>query len=138
MKSLILKTTATFLLPLILLFSLFLLIRGHHDPGGGFAGGLVASGAFGLYAIAFGTRSVRRMVAIPPFTLMALGLFVAMFSGFLGLFQGKPFLTGVWGKLSLGAFGDISLGTPLFFDVGVYLVVLGVLLSIFFSLMEAE
>ena len=60
MKPLILPTAARFLLPLLLLFSAFLLLRGHNAPGGGFAAGLVAAAAFALYAIATDVRAARR------------------------------------------------------------------------------
>jgi multicomponent Na+:H+ antiporter subunit B len=56
MTSLILKTTARFLMPFLLLFSVFLFLRGHNEPGGGFTGGLVAAAAFALYSIAFGAE----------------------------------------------------------------------------------
>jgi multicomponent Na+:H+ antiporter subunit B len=136
MFSLILRTSTRFLLPLLLLFSIFLLLRGHNDPGGGFVAGLAASAAFALYAIAYDVKSTRQLLKIDPKTLIGLGLLVATGSGLLGLLKAEPFLTGQW--VSLDLFGDSTLyiGTPLFFDVGVYLVVVGVVLSIILTLME--
>ena len=62
MKSIILSATARFLLPILFMFSLFLLVRGHNLPGGGFVGGLVAAAAFVLYAIAHDVEQARREV----------------------------------------------------------------------------
>lgn len=135
MRSLILPTAARFLLPLLLLFSLFLLLRGHNEPGGGFAGGLVAAAAFALYAMAYDVPTARRALRVDPRALIGLGLFVALGSGAVAALGGRPFLTGVWGYLSLPR-AKVDLGTPVLFDVGVYLVVMGVVLTIILSLAE--
>ncbi len=71
--SLILSTATRYLLPLLLLFSLFLLLRGHNEPGGGFVGGLVAVAAFALYALAAGTQEARSLLRVDTRTLMAVG-----------------------------------------------------------------
>ncbi len=65
-NTLILHTAALFIMPLQLMFSVFLLFRGHDEPGGGFIGGLVASGAFVLYAFAFGSEATRRILRVAP------------------------------------------------------------------------
>lgn len=62
--SLILRTAAIIILPLQLVFSVFLLLRGHDEPGGGFIGGLVASGAFSLYLFTFGIRALNRLLGL--------------------------------------------------------------------------
>ncbi|HYG35190.1 MAG TPA: Na+/H+ antiporter subunit B [Clostridia bacterium] len=137
MTSLILQTAARFLIPLMLLFSLFLLLRGHNDPGGGFSGGLVATGAFVLYATAYDVASARRALRVDPHQLCGAGLLVALLSGVAGLFTGKPFLTGLWWTdLEVAHRVKISLGTPFLFDVGVYLAVLGAAVMILLELME--
>lgn len=136
MTSLILRSTTRFLLPLLLLFSVFLVFRGHHEPGGGFSGGLVAAAAFVLVRFAFGVEEVKRILPIDPRALMGTGLIVAIISGSLALFVGQPLMTGLWGKLPIPGVGEIDLGTPLFFDVGVYLAVTGVALSIILPLAE--
>lgn len=135
MTSLIFSTATRYILPLLLLFSVFLLLRGHNEPGGGFVGGLVAAAAFALYVIAFDVATARRMLGIDPRTLIGLGLLVALGSGVIGLFAGQPFMTGLWSDYSVPLLG--KLGTPLFFDIGVYLVVIGVSLTIIFALAEA-
>jgi multicomponent Na+:H+ antiporter subunit B len=134
--SLILRTATRFLLPLLLLFSLFLLVRGHHEPGGGFSGGLVAAAAFVLYQFAFGVKEVRRALPLDPRALLGVGLLVAAGSGSLALLAGRPLMTGLWGRVPVPGFGGLDLGTPLLFDVGVYLTVVGVTLSIILPLAE--
>jgi multicomponent Na+:H+ antiporter subunit B len=134
MRSLILSTAARLLLPLILLFSVFLLLRGHNEPGGGFIGGLVASTAFALYALAYDVKQARRTLRVDPHVLIAAGLLVALVSGLLPLLFGKPFLTGLWIERELPVLGKA--GTPLLFDLGVYLVVFGIMLMILFALAE--
>jgi multicomponent Na+:H+ antiporter subunit B len=124
------------LLPLLLLFSVFLLLRGHNEPGGGFAGGLVAAAAFALYAIAFGPAATRRLLRVQPPALTALGLLATTTSGTMGLLTRQPFLTGLWGNVDLPGLGQLGLGTPVLFDLGVYLAVTGVLLAILLSMME--
>jgi multicomponent Na+:H+ antiporter subunit B len=135
-SSLILRTAALYLLPLLLLFSVFLLVRGHDEPGGGFAGGLAASAAFVLFAIAHGTSSARWGLPGTPLRLTALGLSLAGGSGVAGMFFGRSFFASLWGDLPLPVLGEV--GTPLLFDAGVYLTVIGAVLVMIFSLMEDE
>lgn len=135
MISLILRTATRFLMTLLLLFSLFLLIRGHNEPGGGFIGGLVAASAFILYALAYDPESARRALRFDPLAIAAFGLALAALSGVVGIIAGDAFLTGHW--LSLASVGiDLYVGTPLLFDVGVYLVVVGAVLSALLTLEE--
>ncbi len=130
MTTLIVRTATRYLMPLLLLFSLFLLWRGHHEPGGGFVGGLVAATAFVLLAIADGTSAARRLLRIAPVRLVPVGLATSLVAGLGAFVLGRPFLTGLWPE------AGIALGTPLLFDVGVYLTVVGVVLTILFALME--
>lgn len=138
MKSLILRTTTRYLTPLLLIFSVFLFLRGHNQPGGGFAAGLVAAAPFALLSIAFGAAEARRVLQVKPRFLIGAGLLTSLVSGAIGLLNGRPFLTGVWGYLQLPGLGSVEMGTPVIFDLGVYLVVIGVSLSIIFALEEAE
>ncbi len=135
MTSLILSTATRYMLPLLLLFSIFLLLRGHNEPGGGFVGGLVAAAAFALYAIAYDVATARRTLGIDSRTLIGLGLLVALTSGVISLIAGQPFMTGLWSEYAVPLLGKV--GTPLLFDIGVYLVVIGVTLTIIFGLAEA-
>lgn len=134
MTSLILSTATTYLLPLLLLLSVYLLFHGHDFPGGGFVGGLVAAAAFALYSIAHGAPESRRMLKVDPRTLIGIGLMTALVSGLLPLLFGEPFLTGLWVTIKVPI--ELKLGTPVLFDVGVYLVVIGTTLTIIFSLAE--
>jgi multicomponent Na+:H+ antiporter subunit B len=135
MISIILRTATRFLITLLLLFSLFLLLRGHNEPGGGFVGGLVAAAAFILYGTAYDSESARRALRLDPLAVVALGLLMACFSGLLAVVLGEPFLTGQWASVRfLGL--DLEMGSPLVFDVGVYLVVVGSTLAILLTLEE--
>ncbi len=121
----------------LVLFSLFLFFRGHDEPGGGFIGGLVGAGAFTLYAIAFGTEASKKVLRIHPITLIALGLLSLVISGLIPLFTNDAFLTGKWLFLEFG--GTVwKLSTPLIFDIGVYLCVVGFIVTAIFSLEEQK
>ena len=134
MNTMILRETTRRLVPLILVFSVFLLLRGHEQLGGGFVGGLVASVAFSLYAFVFGPQAARWILRADPRAVGAAGLAVAIASGFVGSMRdGAPFLTGQWGTLA-----GLTVGTPVFFDLGVYLVVVGVMLTFVLGIMEQE
>ena len=135
MKSLILQTTLKLLQPLLVMFSVFLLLFGHNAPGGGFAGGLMLSSVFALHTIAFDVAAARSALRVHPRQLIAVGLLLALGSGTISLLAGEPFMKSLWIAIPLGQF-EISLGTPLVFDIGVYLVVCGVTLLIIFSVAE--
>jgi multicomponent Na+:H+ antiporter subunit A len=126
----IFRTAAGLLMPLLLLFSVFLLMRGHNEPGGGFVGGLAAAAAFALYAIAFGVRRARQALRVRPLTLLGAGLLIALASGLPALLRGQPFLTASWIS------APVALGTPVLFDLGVFLVVAGVVVMMIFALAE--
>ena len=135
MKDLILRTAANYMLPLLLLFSVFILLRGHYLPGGGFVGGLIASIAFVLYAFAYKLKNTRNLLKISPEFLISLGLLLALLSGLAPLFfTGEPFMTGLWFPDPVPVIGNV--GSALFFDIGVYMVVIGVTLTIIFAVSE--
>lgn len=121
-------------MPLLILFSIFLLLRGHNEPGGGFVGGLVAASAFTLYAIASGIEDARRALRAKPRHLIIAGLTTMLASATLPLLLGKPFLTGIWTGVPIPVAG--KLGTPLLFDAGIYLLIVGIASMIVFSLIE--
>ncbi len=135
MRSIILRTATRLLMPLLLLFALFLLFRGHNEPGGGFVGGLVVSAAFVLYATTYGVAASRRALLVDPTTLLSAGLLVALGSAMVGPLTGQPFMKNLWGTLGRGEHG-LAIGTPLVFDIGVFLAVIGVVLTIIFTLAE--
>lgn len=137
MTSIILKTATRVLMPLLLLFAVFLLLRGHNQPGGGFVGGLVVASSFVLYSIAFGVEASRRALLVRPATLLGAGLLVALTSGLAAVISGRPFMTARWTEVRLGP-ATVAVGTPLVFDVGVFLAVVGVVLTIVFTLTEVS
>lgn len=132
-KSLILQAGTRLLVSLMLLFSIFLLLRGHNEPGGGFAAGLVAVTAFVLSSIAEGSEAVRQALRFDPRIITASGLALAAFSGLMSMVAGEPFMTGLWVEV----FGHL-IGTPLIFDLGVYLTVVGAVLSVILALEEED
>lgn len=136
MSTVILTTATRYMLPLLLLFSLFLLLRGHSLPGGGFVGGLVAAASFSFYAFAYGVKKARQALRLDPRVFIGVGLLLAFSSAALPALLGYPFMTGLWTEFELPVFGAI--GTPFIFDIGVFLDVLGVILTIVFTLAEGD
>jgi multicomponent Na+:H+ antiporter subunit B len=119
----ILPAAIRLVVPVQYVFSVYLLLRGHNLPGGGFIGGLVLASALVLRAMVDPKRA-------PKFDLIALsgiGLLTALASAMMPLLFGRTFFTGLWGgEIWLPALGKLKLGTPLLFDIGVFLVVTGV------------
>lgn len=136
MPSLILRSATPVLMVLLIIVSIYALLRGHHEPGGGFVGGLIIASAFSLHVLAFDVASTRRVLGVAPHTLMGLGLSTILLSGVLGLVGGGAFLQGVWVTVPVPGLGQVALGTPVLFDVGVYAAVMGMVLMII--LMTAE
>lgn len=134
MRSLILQVMTRALTPLLLLFSVYLLLRGHNSPGGGFAGGLIAASMLVLFALVFGVSETRRALRVSPLALLISGLAIALLSGLAGWLTGGEFLQAWW----YGREVEIvqHFGTPLVFDLGVYLTVLGAMLTIVLTLIE--
>ena len=132
MNTLIMRETTRVLVALILMFSAFMLLRGHDHPGGGFVGGLIASIAFCLYLFVADAAAVRQLIRIEPTTIGAVGLGVAIASGLVGfVVDGFPFLTSEWTTVAA-----LKVGTPLAFDIGVYLVVVGAVLTFVLGIKE--
>lgn len=135
MKTIILKAASNYLLPLLLLFSVFILLRGHYEPGGGFLGGLIASIAFVLYAFANRLQGTLKLLKVHPGVLIPIGLLVALSSGFLPMLTGDPFLKVMSFNQPFPVVGLVS--SALFFDIGVLLVVFGITLTILFTISES-
>ena len=135
MNTLIFRTVAPSLAVLMVLFSVFVLLRGHNDPGGGFIGGLVAASALAIYGFAFGPNAVRRAIVIHPNAMAGFGTLMAALSGLAPLFAGKPLLTGLW-YLPVVQGVKLPISNVLIFDVGVYFVVVGSITAIALALEE--
>lgn len=133
MNTVIFRSTAPFLTALMVLFSIFVLLRGHNEPGGGFIGGLIAASAFAIYGIACGVAAVRRALVLHPIVISAIGLLFAGVSGLVSAVAGVPYLTALWAYPTiLGS--EVAVSTPLVFDIGVYLVVLGAFTAVMLEL----
>ncbi len=139
MNSLIFQSATRLIMPVMLLFSVVILLRGHNVPGGGFVGGLMVASSLCLYGMAFGPEQLKRLVPINLQTLIGCGLLVAFLSGLPSMFVGGPFMQGMWTEFGpIPQLDDaiIKIGTPVFFDLGVYAVVIGVVTLMFVSLAE--
>lgn len=123
MNSLILRATSRLILPAALIFSVYVLLRGHNAPGGGFIGGLIAAAGIAVHALPRGRDGLERLLRASPKAYIGAGLALAILSGLPALFAAAPFLTHRWFLL------DFGIGTTLLFDVGVYLVVIGAVLT---------
>ena len=137
MNSIILRAGARLLVAILLVFSVFMLLRGHNVPGGGFIGGLLGAVGFIVYAISCGTAEAREALRYPPENIALVGLGASLFSGLVSMVFGDDPFTGQW--LFLGATEDdkgLPLSTVLIFDIGVYLVVMGAILALVFALEE--
>lgn len=137
MSTVIFRTIAPYLAALAALFSVFVLLRGHNQPGGGFIGGLIAASAFSIYGIAWGVAPVRRALVVHPIALAGFGVFLSALSGFLSFFVGRAFLSGLW--VTVDVFGvELPLSTVQLFDIGVYFTVVGAITTIALTLEEPE
>ncbi|MBD8874813.1 Na+/H+ antiporter subunit B [Roseibium polysiphoniae] len=137
MRTIIFRTIAPYLAALMILFSVFVLLRGHNEPGGGFIGGLIAASALAIYGIACGVASVRRAIVFHPMSISAFGLFIAVLAGLPSLLLKQSYMTSQW--LSFRFFDvNVDLSTPMLFDIGVYFVVVGSIASIALALEERE
>ncbi|WP_162889784.1 hydrogen gas-evolving membrane-bound hydrogenase subunit E [Vibrio sp. dhg] len=117
--SMIFSTTAHIVFTLMLLFSLYLLLRGHNEPGGGFIGALIAVIGFALMMYAESPKYVRDRLYYSPLSIAMFGISLSFMAGLLGVVLELPFLTGLWWK------DILPLGTPLLFDVGIYFAIIG-------------
>jgi multicomponent Na+:H+ antiporter subunit B len=137
MNTLIFRTVAPFITALMLLFSVFILLRGHNEPGGGFIGGLIAASALAIYGIAFGVDAVRRAIRVHPLAIAGFGLLLSCLAGLISIFFAVPFMTGLWVYPVLAGV-EVPLSSVMLFDLGVYFVVLGAVASIALALEERE
>lgn len=135
----LLRTAQRHLVPVIVVLSLIVLWRGHNLPGGGFIGGLVAAMAGVLVYLGEGREALRKALRVPPEYLLVGGLTVALVSALWGWLAGTAFFAAGWlPAVTVPLLGKILLGTPLLFDVGVYLVVVGFSLTVLLSFERME
>ncbi len=138
MESQIFNIASKKLRVILLLLSFVVFYRGHNEPGGGFIGGLVAASGYILYAMAHGVSKARKALRVSPMMFIAAGIFVAILSGLPGMLNGYYYMKAEWITLTFTESFSLKLGTPLLFDLGVYLTVMGVMLTIIFSIQEVD
>jgi len=136
MKWFVLSQSGRILFPWLVILSLIVLYRGHNFPGGGFIGGLLGAAAFILVGLGDGMDAAKRRLRLDPVTILGIGIGVAVLSGLPGLFSEKEsYFVDQWlPDFELPFIGAVHFGTPLVFDLGVYIVVVGFVLHSVFSL----
>jgi multicomponent Na+:H+ antiporter subunit A len=137
-RSLILDTGVRAVFHTVLLFSVYLLFAGHNAPGGGFIGGLVAGAAFMLRYVDGGVDDVRRSQPLPPDVMLGTGVVISIGTGMASWLAGGQFLESGYLELDVPVLGDVAVTSALPFDIGVYLVVVGLTLAVLSSLGAEE
>lgn len=133
-RTLLLEVTTRALFPIVLVFSLYLLLAGHYGTGGGFSGGLVAGLAFVLRYVAGGSTDAGSGVRVRPPVLIGSGLALALLVGLIPAAFGDPVLSSAKWAFEVPLLGHVELQTSLFLDVGVYLLIVGAVLDLLRSL----
>ncbi len=128
MNSIPLSIISRLLFPLQLTLSIILLFRGHNLPGGGFIGGLLAASAFALVGFANGSARMKTFLLFAPSVWIGTGMLLALLAGLMPVLMGEAFFKGLWhyGIIPTIVAGDVKPGTPMLFDIGVYLLVVGI------------
>lgn len=129
-RSVIVDTITRIVFHSALVLSIYLLFAGHNQPGGGFVGGLVAAAAFALTYVAGGIDDVRTLSRLRPWTVLGSGLFLSAMAAMTPLLFGDPVLESGHESFDVPALGHVEISSTLFFDVGVYGVVVGLVLMV--------
>ncbi|CAN2254935.1 MULTISPECIES: Na(+)/H(+) antiporter subunit B [Bacillus] len=137
-NDLILQTVTKLVSFIILLFSFYLFFSGHNAPGGGFVGGLITSASIVLLLLAYDLKTVRAILPVNFIYVAGAGLLLAVLTGAGSFVFGAPFLSHTFGHFHLPIFGDTELATATIFDLGVYLVVVGITMTIIQTIGEEE
>ncbi len=136
-RSSILETVARAAFPTVLVFSFYLLFVGHNAPGGGFVGGLVAGSALVLRYLAAGSVGLRMITRVRYEVLLGFGLALATLAGSAGWALGGAFLESGYVEGHIPLYGEVALVSALFFDIGVYCIVVGLVLGVLSTLGDA-
>lgn len=137
-NNLILQFTAKIVFFIILFFAVHIFFAGHYTPGGGFVGGLLASSAILLLVVAYDLKTVQQLLPINFIYVVGAGLMIALLTATFSMTQGKPFFTHYFDYFTLPLIGKTSLHTAALFDLGVFLVVVGVTMTIIQTIGEDE
>lgn len=132
----ILQSVSKLVVFIILTLALYLFFAGHHAPGGGFIGGLVLASAFVLSLLAYDIDSMRKGIPIDFKLIAATGALIVLISGFAPILFGRDFLYQTFLSVQLPVFGSVEISTVTFFELGVALTVLGVVMTIILSISE--
>jgi multicomponent Na+:H+ antiporter subunit A len=134
----LLQTGSRTIVPTLLVVSVLLLVVGHNEPGGGFVGGLLAGSGLLVVFLTGGAKAVGHVLPLRPATLIGSGIALAMVTALGGLvFAGSLLASGKL-DLNLGWFGEFEMGSALIFDIGVYLVVVGLVATVLMRLGDTE
>ncbi|MEX1104747.1 MAG: MnhB domain-containing protein [Ilumatobacteraceae bacterium] len=133
-RSIILSEADRWLFPVVLLVSVYITFRGHNAPGGGFAGGLIAGAAFVLRFLAGDAPATRHPAVGRPTTFIGAGLALAILTAVAPLLFGDPLLTSTIWKLEVPLIGEVKIVSSAAFDLGVYVLVIGVVLAVLLAL----
>ncbi|WP_031513340.1 Na(+)/H(+) antiporter subunit B [Desulfofalx alkaliphila] len=133
-NNVILRTVTRVTVVIILTFAINLFISGHHNPGGGFIGGLTFVAAITLLFIIHGIDKVRKNIPLDFKVVAAIGILISVFTGVMGMITGDPFLTQTSNYVNLPIFGKTEVATAVLFDVGVALAVIGTSLTIIMTI----
>ncbi|ALS79197.1 MULTISPECIES: Na(+)/H(+) antiporter subunit B [Planococcus] len=123
---------------IILMFAVHIFFAGHYTPGGGFVGGLLTTSAIVLLMLAFDIETVKKILPINYVTMTAIGLLLALATASASIIFDVPFFTHAYDYFDLPLFGKTSLHSAMLFDAGVYLVVVGVTMTIIQTIGEDE
>lgn len=134
MNSVILQIAARYVRWMLLIFALVALIRGHNYPGGGFIGGLLAGLALVYDGFAFDHKRILKKRKIKPVWFIGAGLSLIVISAVPGILSGDVLMKGVWLSFYIPLLGQLKVGTPFVFDIGVFFVVIGITILFFLSL----
>ena len=139
MNPVLLQLTSGYLSKILYLLAILFFLKGHNSPGGGFIAGLMVASAVMLDMLAFGVVKVKKSMILAPLKMAACGVVLALFASLIPVFYGQPFFTGVWvPEFTVPFLGKMHIGTPLLFDLGVFMTVIGFAVSVIFDLESTE
>ncbi|WP_139311224.1 Na(+)/H(+) antiporter subunit B [Bacillus sp. MRMR6] len=137
-NDLILQTVTKVVVFIILLFSVSIFFGGHYSPGGGFVGGLLTAAAIVLLLLAYDIKTVAKLIPVDYKLVVATGLLISTLTVAGAMFFDVPMMTHAYQYFDIPILGHTSLHTAVLFDLGVYLVVVGVTMTIIQTIGEDE